>query len=229
MEAKNPAPGKPGPVKIKVVTEAYTFRKQGFPRIRKAAITFGITLLLSAALVTATRLVLSQVKPGTAQSQQNQLAARERFELAEKERIEIRDFLPKFEQLRARGFYGPESRLVMVEAIQSIQEQRKLLPITYEFAPQRTVLIDPSLLAPPLELRSTRVTLQMGLLHELDLVNFLRDLKEKGFFSVKHCTLTPLEITTDRGLVPRLAAECTLYWLTIVDATPPPEAPVPVQ
>lgn len=229
MEARNPIPGKAAPVKVKVVTEAYTFRRQGFPRIRKAAITFGITLLLSAGLVTATRLILAKVEPGTAQSQQNQLAARERFDLAEKERIEIRDFLPKFEQLRARGFYGPENRLVMVEAIQSIQEQRKLLPITYEFAPQQTVVLDPLLLAAPLELRSTRVTLQMGLLHEMDLVHFMRDLKDKGFFSVKECILTPIDIATDAQVSPRLAAECTLYWLTIMDATTPPALPVPVQ
>ncbi len=228
MEAKNAA-AKPGaPVKPKVITEVYTFKKQGFPRIRKAALTFGITLLVSAALVTATRLMLYKVQPGTVQAEQAQLAAQERYKLAENERIEIRDFYPKFEQLRARGFVGPENRLVL-EAIKSIQEDRRLLPITYEFAPQQTVVLDPSLLAPPLELRSTRISLHMGLLHEMDLVHFMRDLKEKGFFTVKECTLIPLDANNE-VLAPRLAAECTLYWLTIIDATPPPEpAPAPAE
>jgi hypothetical protein len=231
MEAKNPAAAvKPGSAKPKVVVEAYTFRKNGLPYIRKAALTFGVSLLLSGALVTAGRLVLFQARPGTAAAQAQQMAARDRLIQAEIERVEIRDFQPKFEQLRTRGFVGPENRLAMVEAIQSIQQSRGLLPVTFSFSAQQIVAIDPALLGPPLELHSSSVHLRMALWHELDLVNFFRDLKGRGFFAVKECLLNALPEMAPGVLAPRLDADCTLYWLTVgeavaLDPNAPPVVP----
>jgi len=224
MEAKNPAaPAKPGPAKPKVIVEAYSFRKTGVPYLRKAMITFGVTLLLSAALVTAGRLVLNRTMPGTAAAQQKQIDASNRLTQAHTERTEIRDFLPKFEQLRARGFFGPESRLAMLEAIQAIQKSRQLLPVTFDFSPQQIVAVDPGLLAPPLELHSTAVHLHMELLHEMDLVNFFADLKTRGFFAVKDCLLNALPDPGAGSMAPRLDADCTLYWLSVSEAVAVPD------
>jgi hypothetical protein len=228
MEAKHPAPpAKPAPnAKPKVIVEAYSFRRTGLPYLRKAMITFGVAVLLSGALVTAGRMVLNRTLPGTAASLQKQTAARDRLSQAETERIEIRDFLPKFEQLRARGFFGPENRLAMLEAIQAIQKSRQLLPVTFDFAPQQVVAVDPSMLAAPLELHASAVHLHMDMLHELDLVNFFQDLKSRGFFTVKDCLVNALPEPPPGTLAARLDADCTLYWLTIAEAAPvDPNAP----
>lgn len=215
MEAKKAAaPAKPA-AKPKVVVQAYSFRKNGMPYIRKAAIAFAASLLFGGALVSAVRLVLLQVRPETAAAQERQIAARERLTQAETERIEIRDFQPRFEQLRTRGFVGPENRLAMVEAIQAIQKSRSLMPVTFAFAPQQIVAIDPSLLAPPLELHATSVRLQMDMLHEMDLVNFLSDLKARGFFSTKECLLTSLPDAAPGSDAAHLSADCTLYWMSV--------------
>jgi hypothetical protein len=215
MDQKNQPANKQGAIKLKAVAQAYTFSKDGFPRIRKAAMTFAAVLILSIALVAACRTILLRAQPGTAQAQAKQNAARDKFMQAESERVEIRDFLPKFEQLRARGFYGNENRLNMLEAIKSIQENRRLLPISYEFAPQQLVPVEPALLAASLELRVTTIALRFGLLHELDLFNFLQDLKGKGFYTAKDCNLTPVDAIANSPLAPRLMAECTLYWATV--------------
>ena len=213
----------PGPKKV--VVEAYVFRRHGIPHIRKAAILFGIVFLLSAALVTAGHLVLAKTRPATDAARQNQAAARDRLVQAETERIEIRDFQPKFEQLRARGFYGPENRLAALEAIGDIQRARNLLPVTYEFAPQQTVVLDPALLGPPLELHASIITVHLGLLHEMDLVHFLADLKARGFYSVKDCLLVAQEIAPGSAVSASVAADCTLFWLTVGEAVPVPVDP----
>ncbi|MFL6658185.1 MAG: hypothetical protein ACJ8GW_08950 [Massilia sp.] len=221
--APAPAPAKPkGPI-----AEAYTFRKQGLPRVRKALTVFGVCLGLSIALVSFGRVILYKTAPGTQQAQQKQLSARERYNQAEAERIEIRDFLPKFEQLRKRGFVGAENRLAMLEAIKAIQQQRKLLSIDYDFSPQQVVAVDAALLASPLELHSTSVHLRMDMLHEMDLFNFLQDLKARGFFAVKDCLVTALDTSGGDEFTPRLTAECTLHWLTIGEPPADPAAPVP--
>jgi hypothetical protein len=217
MEANKPAaPAKPA-AKPKVVVEAYSFRKNGVPYIRKAALTFAASLLFGGALVGAVRLVLLQARPDTAAAQQRQTAARDRLTQAEIERIEIRDFQPRFEQLRARGFVGPENRLAMLEAIQAIQKSRALMPVTFSFAPQQIVAIDPALLAPPLELHATSVRLQMDMLHEMDLVNFLSDLKSRGFFSTKACLVVALPDVAPGSQAAHLNADCTLYWMSVGD------------
>lgn len=215
MEAnKTAAPAKPA-AKPKVVVEAYSFRKNGLPYIRQAAIAFAASLLFGGALVSAVRLVLLQAQPDTAAAQARQLAAHERLTQAEIERIEIRDFQPKFEQLRARGFVGAENRLAMLEAIQAIQKSRALKPVTFSFAPQQVVAVDPSLLEPPLELHATSVHLQMDMLHEMDLVNFLSDLKGRGFFSTKACLVAALPDVAPGSQAAHLSADCTLYWMSV--------------
>ena len=216
MEAKSatPAGAKPAAAKPKVVIEAYSFRRQGWPYIRKSANTFLVCLLIGVLLVGAGRLVLIRTKPDTMGAAQKQNAARDRLNQAEAERIEIRDFQPKFEQLRARGFFGIENRLAMLEAIRDIQQRHRLLPIEYSFEPQQIVAVDPALMGPELELHSTAVQIKLKLLHELDLVNIMRDLKQAGYFGVRECDVLAEEPQTVNA--PRLlGASCTLYWLTI--------------
>jgi hypothetical protein len=222
-EAKTPAPlaaVKPAPVKLKVVTEAYSFRRQGLPHVRKAATVFAMVLLVSSALVAAGRFMVIKTRPATELALENNRAAHERLMQAQNERSDIDAFGRPFEQLRARGFVGPENRLAMIEAIRDIQRTHGLLAINYEFAPQQVVVLDPALLEPPLELHSTTIGLKMGLLHEMDLVNFLRDLRAKGNFTVKDCTITPLDAATSDAQTPRQSAECTLYWLSVGEALP---------
>lgn len=230
MDSKAPIGVNSNPAAMKTgeVVEAYTFRKDGLPRIQKSLIAFGITLLLSVALVAVCQVILLKIRPIMLHEQQNQSATRDKYNQAESERIEIRDFLPKFLELRARGFVGEEKRLDMLEAIKSIQQAHRLFPISYQFAPQQTVVVDPTLLEPPLELRATRVTLHMKLLHELDLLNLLQDLKQKGFYTVKDCALMPTDALSDTVVTPQLIADCTLYWLTISE-TAAPASIVPAQ
>ncbi len=216
MEAKTatPAGAKPAAAKPKVVIEAYSFRRQGWPYIRRAANVFLVCLLISTVLVGAARLVLIRTKPDTMGAAEKQNAARDRLNQAEAERIEIRDFQPKFEQLRARGFVDLENRLTMLEAIRDIQQRRRLMPIEYNFEPQQIVALDAALMGPELELHSTAVQIKLKMLHEMDLVHIMQDLKQAGFFSVKECDVLaeePITVTAPR----LLAASCTLYWLTI--------------
>lgn len=215
MDQKTPVADKQGTVKLKTVAAPYTFAKDGYPLIRKALITFGIVCAISIAIVATCRFVLLRIEPDREQAQALQNAASEKFRQAESERIEIRDFQPKFTQLRERGFYGEENRLFMLELIKSIQQNRRLLPISYEFAPQQLLPLDPNLLTTSLELHVTSIVVRMGLLHELDLFHFLGDLRDKGFYTAKECTLTPVTTIATEALAPRLNAECTLYWVTV--------------
>jgi hypothetical protein len=113
---------------------------------------------------------------------------------------------------------GPENRLAMVESIQAIQKTYGILPITFTLLPQQAVAVDPALLEPPLALNASGMQLRMELLHEMDLINFFRDLKARGFFTVRECKIVSLGEVPAESETARLSAECTLYWLSVGDA-----------
>ncbi|MHB9103109.1 MAG: hypothetical protein ACYC2E_16570 [Sulfuricella sp.] len=196
-----------------------SFMKDDFPLIRKALIVLVASLLSSAALVGAGRAILIKQQDGMNQAQAQRNDALNKRRQAENDRQEIHDYQPRFVTLRERGFVGEEKRLDWMEHIQHIRESRKLLPITYEISAQQVFQVDPEVTLGGLELRGSKMQLQMELLHEGDLLNFLDDLSRKGLYTVRECTLKRAGGAPESSQSPRLTAECTLYWLTLGERT----------
>lgn len=193
--------------------------KDYFPLIRKARVIFAASLLSGAALVVAGKAILLQQQGGANQAQTQRSDTFNKRRQAENDRQEIHDYQPMFMALRERGFFGEERRLDRMEHIQHIRENRKLLPVAYEISAQQIFQVSPEVSIGNLELRGSKMTFQMDLLHEGDLTNFLDDLKRKGFYTVRECTIKRVGVAPKTAQSPRLTAECTLYWLTLGERT----------
>lgn len=70
--------------------------------------------------------------------------------------------------------------------------------------------------------------LQMDLLHEMDLLNLLDDLRQAGYFAVQDCSLKRHAAAAAAAgpgsggvATPTLGAECELLWLTLGSAPVP--------
>jgi hypothetical protein len=200
---------------VKDVALPRSFFRDDFPLIRKASILLAASIAASAALIASSGFLLSRQQANRTVAQTHLEQAQGQYKQAENEKNEIRDFQPRYEQLVRRGFVGEENRLNTVELIRHIQESRKLLPITYEISAQQPFQVDPSVQTGELELRGSKVTLHMGLLHEMDLFNFLSDLGSKGVFAPQTCILTAADSASELKLAPHLSGECTLYWITM--------------
>ncbi len=128
---------------------------------------------------------------------------------------EIRRTRLRYEEITKRGYLNREHRLEWVERIRKIREQRKLIEVNYELAPQQSVSnADGS----GFEVMSSTMRLRMRLLHEEDLLNFLADLRGsvQAYLSIRSCIVERLpqigELpTTAAGL----QAECLIDWLTL--------------
>lgn len=203
---------------------APSFMKDDFPFIRKALIVLIASLLSSAALVETGRAILNKQQNTMNQAQAQLNEALNKRRQAEAEIQEIRDYQDKYLQLREQGFVGEEKRLDWIAHIKSIRENRKLLPITYEISAQRVFQVAPEVSIGELELRGSKMKLGMDLLHEGDLLNFLDDLKHKGFYTIQECTIKRTPAGTESTYQP-LAAECVLYWLTLGEQPGNPEQP----
>lgn len=191
------------------------FIAHDFPYIRRASIMLAGCLAVAASIAGGGAYFLHSQQRDKGNAQAVNAEARERLAQTEADQREIVDFQPKYQQLVARGFVGDERRLEWVEAIKAGQKQYRLAPIGYEFLPQKPLQLDDPAVTGDLELRATRMQLNMGLLHEEDLLRFLRDLRVAAWFVPTECKLARASESSIDPLAPRLSAECTLAWLSI--------------
>jgi hypothetical protein len=192
-----------------------------FALIRPAAITFAVTAIVTIAAVVTSYWKLYGARQQELQAQGARDAERQRFVHVEAEKQDIRTYQPLYIELRRRGFVGTENRLDWVEAIRQIQEGRKLLPLTYQIEPQQTYKLAGPVATGEYQLRGSRMQVHMDLLHELDLINFLVDLRQRGVFTVQDCSIKRAASAGNTALAPALTADCTLNWLTLTTPAAP--------
>ncbi len=188
-----------------------------FSLLRNAVLVFLATLAVALAAVISSAWALRQAHLGEAAALLDRDSARLRLAHAESEKEEIRQYQPQFIELRRRGLVGQERRLDWVEAIRQIQERRRLLPLSYEIEVQQPYRLETALPTGDYALLGSRMSLHMDLLHELDLLNFLSDLRLNGTFAVQDCVVrrTAGAAPAPGVLAPSLSADCTLNWLTL--------------
>lgn len=194
-----------------------------FSLLRNAVLVFLGTLAVALAAVSASSWQLRRAHLDEAAALLERDGARLRLAHAETEKEEIRQYQPQFVELRRRGLVGPERRLDWVEAIRQIQEQRRLLPLTYEIEVQQPYRLETTLPTGDYALLGSRMALHMDLLHELDLLNFLADLRLTGTFAVQDCVIRRAAGASPVAgvLAPNLNADCTLNWLTLTPVAAP--------
>ena len=175
-------------------------------------------LLLALALLIAAGLLgywsqhrAKQAKVGRdlAHSQLQQIDSRLRQVRTEEQEIKERTVL--FQQLEQSGITGEEKRLEWIELLRDLHRQLKLPGMSYEFGPQL-----------PLELvngaayayQSSHQHIQLRLLHEEDLLNFLQQLQQraKAMVLLRSCRLSRSETNAAQT---QLIADCDMEWVTL--------------
>jgi hypothetical protein len=145
--------------------------------------------------------------------------ARERLMRIAEEEKEVNDKLAVYRRLQSLHILGEEQRLEWADAMTRIRTQRELLDLRYIVERQRTLV---SVLGKPanVDFLASTMKVNIALLHEGDLLAFLRDLRESGkaYYSIKRCAITRTDSApTGLSIVPRLRAECDIDLITILD------------
>lgn len=181
----------------------------------------GALILLSMATLLAWWSLLEAQKAGLerniAETSKNQIE--QRLRQARTEEKEIKERTQIFEQMQNSGIAGEEKRLDWTEILRQIQRDMRLPGMTYEFGAQI-----------PLESVDGRgyayfaspMRLQLRLLHEEDLLNFLAHVqkKAKALVLVRSCKLSPQPGAAEgRESLAQLNAECELQWVTVRHST----------
>ena len=160
--------------------------------------------------------------PGTRQlagAREERNQARDRLTRIAEEEKEVSDKLEVYRRLKSLHILGEEQRLEWADAMTRIRNTRELLDLRYSVGRQQTIASIPGKPA-NVDFYSSTMKVDIALLHEGDLLGFLRDLRESGnaFYSVRRCAITRTGIAaTGTSIVPRLRAECEIDLITIID------------
>jgi DNA-binding transcriptional regulator YdaS (Cro superfamily) len=204
------------------------FLKTDFPLVRSAVFTFGASLLFLAVLVGVSSMLVARWRAIGAERSAERSKAQARLAEARIELRELRENLPQFEQMRQSGLIGDERRLDLMEQLKGIQQARRLMTLSYTMAPQKAFAVDPVQPTGNMQVRGSRITLKLPLLHELDLLHLLADLKGRGMYVPEECSVKRIDWQSGEPLGPRLQAECALYWVTLAQAKVGEPAPPPL-
>jgi hypothetical protein len=190
--------------------------------LRKLALPLVILLVLLAAGAAAIvwmqreqRVVVQQI----AGAREERTKARERLTRIAEEEKEVNDKLAVYRRLKELNILGEERRLEWADAMTRIRTSRELLDMRYLVERQRLLLSAPGKQA-SVDVHASTMKVDIALLHENDLLNFLRDLRDSGnaFYSVKSCQISRTgTAATGASIVPRLRAICEIDLITILD------------
>lgn len=130
------------------------------------------------------------------------------------EEQELKERAQVFQKMESSGITGEERRLDWTEMLRQIQQEMRLPGMTYEFGAQKALENANGAYA----FFASPMRLQLRLLHEEDLINFLASVQReaKALVLVRNCKLTPHAGSSEgRAAAARLAAECELQWVTV--------------
>lgn len=136
---------------------------------------------------------------------------------ATEEEREIKASLQQYQALAARGIVGEEKRLDWVDTVTAIKNERRLFNVNYSIEPQKELDYPGFSTVGGVHFMVSRVKMEIQLLHEEDLLNFIDDLAKRGrsYLSVRSCDVQRSDRGAGTTLAPRLMASCVFDLITI--------------
>lgn len=190
--------------------------------LKRLRVPLALAVLLSAlgaACVAASGYYLDAAKSAREASRLARVGIQERMAKVSEEEREIRENLVHYEQMRRHGMLGEQNRIDWIESIARIKNARKLFEIRYNIEAQRSADYPGVVAIGAADFVVSKMKLNMLLLHEGDLLNFLADLQAsgKGHVSVRRCSVTRIErgAPSATALQPRLRAECLVDLVSV--------------
>ena len=171
-----------------------------------------------ASAVSWTRTQIRQEARALAAQEAQLKEARTRFQRSGEERDLIVQFLPAFQDLRARGLVGPEERINWLEALRNANQQARTFGAEYQISTQQPYPFAQEYNAARLGMAQSLMKLNLRLVHEGELMRFFQVLEKQnvGAFDINQCVLQRVPNASENNVAqPNLRAECELAWITL--------------
>lgn len=144
--------------------------------------------------------------------------AKQALAVAQNDSVSLTRYASEYSSIQERKIITEEQRLSWVEDIKRLERRHHLSGLKYTIAPQRALPHKTG--SADIEIRLSELSLQTNLLHEMRLIDFIRDVhtESAGNFIIERCSLE--RVSTDEISSPEdnralLKADCIGGWITL--------------
>jgi hypothetical protein len=198
--------------------------REDFKRLRLPLFTATILIAAGVACVAISDSWLADARKDRVTAKNASEQARKRVELVSEEEREIKENMIWYAHMAKRGMTDQENRLDLIDSIAKIKTARRLYEIRYNIDSQKPLGYPGMKSAGAVDLVASRMKLDMQLLHEEDLLKFLKDLDAAAlsYISVRRCTLDKIERGPAQALaaVPRINSSCDVDLVAVKQLKP---------
>jgi hypothetical protein len=191
------------------------FSSSDFPHIRWSLLTFLIVLTVGGSAIFLLQKMSDSAKKTRQTAQQQLTEARNKFNAARDDRDNLSTYAAEYESWVKLKVIGDEHRLDLIEGMEALRKKNNVLDFKYTVAPQTPYAPAPPVDSGNFDLKQSKLTIQLDLLHEEQLVNFAYNMRNdlKGWFMLDSCSIE--RAAASAGSAIQLKAECAGGWLTI--------------
>lgn len=152
-----------------------------------------IALALSTVMLVGSQWLHGQQSAQYAQFSTNQDAMHQDYDALVYRRRLVDRYHERYQQFHEAGFVGQESRLDWIETLRSTTRKLLLPRVSYVIDPQLNVMapVESILSGEDIQIHVSSMQLDMGLVHELDLLRFMDQLQSHapGLIKIDECSL----------------------------------------
>ena len=195
------------------------FTAEELKKLAAPAALFVVLVLLGAVLIWWVKQEQVRANQQLAAARTERSQAREKLTRIAEEEKEVSDKLEIYRRLKSVNVLGEEQRLEWADAMTRIRTSRELLDLRY-LVDRKKLLTSVGSKPATVDFYASTMKVDIALLHEGDLLTFLRDLRESGnaYYSVRRCNMVRTGTApTGTSIVPRLRADCEIDLITIMD------------
>jgi hypothetical protein len=198
--------------------------REDFKRLRLPLFTATVLIAAGIACVAISDSWLADARKESVAAKNASEQARKRVETVSEEEREIKENMVWYARMASRGMVDQENRLDLIDSIAKIKAARRLYEIRYNIDSQKPLGYPGMKPAGAIDLVASRMKLDMQLLHEEDLLKFLKDLDAAAlsYISVRRCTLDKIERGPAQALaaVPRINSSCDVDLVAVKQLKP---------
>lgn len=181
----------------------------------------GISLLAAAIIFAASAWYHGKQKSLYEIYSTNQEAIHEDYDALVYRRRLIDRYYRRYREFQELGFVGRERRLDWIETIRSAAKGLDLPNVAYSLEPQLEVVRPVESASPNAEIQIylSRLELELGLVHELDLLRFFDRLEQEapGLMKVDKCSLARQGELADRLVAEtNILASCSMMMFSVI-------------
>jgi len=150
--------------------------------------------------------------------------ARNRLATAHQDQENMAIYTNEYDSLNERGIFGDDHRLDWMEGLERIRQKNLATDFRFNIAPQKTYAMQPPADSGNFDIHYSEMKLQLDLLHEGQLLDFLNALRSqiKGWYQLEGCTLQRATKETGGATASmQLTAECVGGWVTLKNRNAP--------